>query len=82
MSWSSQQEQAIAAVRKWLAEKYAPQVFRLFGYAGTGKTYLANELAKDVRGLVLYAAFTGKASLVLRKKGCPQTATALRAISF
>jgi exodeoxyribonuclease-5 len=54
----------------WLADPAGKQVFRLFGYAGTGKTTLAKELAEAVKGTVLYATFTGKASLVLRKKGC------------
>lgn len=70
MSWSPQQDAAIKAVRNWLADKRGPQVFRLFGYAGSGKTTLAKSMAEDVRGEVLYGAFTGKASLVLRKKGC------------
>jgi len=75
MTWSPQQEQAIAAVRAWLGDRSAKQVFRLFGYAGTGKTTLAKELAKLVKGRVLYATFTGKASLVLRKKGCEDAST-------
>jgi len=75
MTWSPQQECAIAAVRGWLADPHAPQIFRLFGYAGTGKTTLAKELAKEVRGTVLYATFTGKAALVLRKKGCADAST-------
>lgn len=75
MTWSPQQEEAIKAVREWLARKKGPQVFRLFGYAGTGKTTLAKELAADVRGDVLYACFTGKAALVLRKKGCEGAST-------
>lgn len=75
MSWSPQQDAAIKAVQKWLAEKRGPQVFRLFGYAGSGKTTLAKNLAQDVRGPVLYGAFTGKASLVLRKKGCEGAST-------
>ena len=62
-------------MQKWLAEKRGPQVFRLFGYAGSGKTTLAKNLAQDVRGPVLYGAFTGKASLVLRKKGCDGAST-------
>lgn len=68
--WNEQQNQAINAVRKWLKAPRSQQVFRLFGYAGTGKTTLAKHLADDVKGDVLYACFTGKASLVLRKKGC------------
>ncbi|AIT81637.1 ATP-dependent DNA helicase [Novosphingobium pentaromativorans] len=75
MSWSPQQDAAIRNVRGWLADKASPQVFRLFGYAGTGKTTLAKELADSVKGKVLYATFTGKAALVLRKKGCEDAST-------
>lgn len=75
MTWSPQQEEAIAAVREWLADKHGAQIFRLFGYAGTGKTTLAKELAGSVNGKVLFATFTGKASLVLRKKGCDDAST-------
>jgi exodeoxyribonuclease-5 len=45
-------------------------VFRLFGYAGTGKTTLAKAFADQVGGTVKFAAFTGKAALVLQSKGC------------
>lgn len=75
MSWSPQQEQAIKAVRAWLADPNGPQVFRLFGYAGTGKTTLAKTLAAEVSGEVCFACFTGKAALVLRKKGCEGAST-------
>jgi exodeoxyribonuclease-5 len=74
MSWSPQQEQAIKAVNEWLQDP-SDQVFRLFGYAGTGKTTLARELAQDVKGRVLFGAFTGKAALVLRRKGCGNAST-------
>lgn len=80
MSWSPQQEQAIKAVGKWLADKRSPQIFRLFGYAGSGKTTLAKRMAEDVVGNVLYMAFTGKAALVLRKKGCEGASTIHSAI--
>ena len=75
MSWSPQQERAIADVQAWLKDPRGKQVFRLFGYAGTGKTTLAKELAATVKGTVLYATFTGKAALVLRKKGCEGAST-------
>jgi len=75
MSFSQQQEQAIKAVKAWLADKKGPQVFRLFGFAGTGKTTIAKELASEVKGRVLFACFTGKAALVLRKKGCHGAST-------
>lgn len=75
MSWSPQQERAIADVTAWLKDPRGKQVFRLFGYAGTGKTTLAKVLAATVKGTVLYATFTGKAALVLRKKGCEGAST-------
>jgi exodeoxyribonuclease V len=75
MSWSPQQDNAIREVRDWLADKKGAQIFRLFGYAGTGKTTLAKELAASVKGKVLFATFTGKASLVLRSKGCKDAST-------
>ena len=75
MSWSPQQGAAIKAVEAWMSDRNAPQVFRLFGYAGTGKTTLAKYLAADVNGSVVFAAFTGKAALMLRKKGCDGACT-------
>lgn len=70
MTWSPQQETAIKGVKAWMRDKSGPQLYRLFGYAGTGKTTLAKELADGVKGEVLFGAFTGKAALVLRRKGC------------
>lgn len=75
MSWSPQQEQALKDVGAWVRDKKAPQVFYLAGYAGTGKTTLAKELAGGVKGKVLYGAFTGKAALVLKRKGCSGAST-------
>lgn len=69
MSWSLQQDAALSAVARWL-QAGEPQLFRLFGYAGTGKTTLARHIAEAVDGEVAFAAFTGKAALVLRNKGC------------
>ena len=70
MEWSPQQDMALEAVRKWLGPgKWVDdnftgsrQIFRLFGYAGTGKTTLAIEMAKMVDVEVLFGAFTGKAA--------------------
>lgn len=73
--WSGQQAKALSDVAEWLRDPSAPQVYRLFGYAGTGKTTLAQHLAADVRGNVFFAAFTGKAASVLRQKGCPGAST-------
>lgn len=53
---------------------------RVFGYAGSGKTTMAKEIAASVDGHVLYMCFTGKAALVLRKKGCAGASTIHSAI--
>lgn len=74
MTLSPQQDEAIKAVRAWLADPNGPQVFYLAGYAGTGKTTIAKRLAEDA-GKVVFAAFTGKAALVLRGKGCDGAST-------
>lgn len=79
MRWSPQQSRALDLVARWLKDPHAPQVFYLAGYAGTGKTTLARYLAEDV-GRVLFAAFTGKAAYVLRRKGCPGASTIHRLI--
>src|SRR6185437_5494523 len=72
--FSPHQDAALKAVAQWLKAKPGangtPQVFRLFGYAGTGKTTLAKHIAEGVDGDVKFAAFTGKAALVMRSKGC------------
>ena len=75
MNWSPEQDAALQAVSAWMKAAGSPQVFRLFGYAGTGKTTLARTLAEEVDGTVAFAAYTGKAALVLRSKGCPDAST-------
>jgi ATP-dependent exoDNAse (exonuclease V) alpha subunit len=67
--WSPQQDLAIKAVSAWLSDPGSPQVFRLFGWAGTGKSTLAMHLAQEASN-PLFAAFTGKAALVMRSRGC------------
>ncbi len=73
--WSPQQDAALVAVARWLADESGPQVFRLFGFAGVGKTKLARHFGQGVDGTVLYGAYTGKAAYVLRKMGCPDAST-------
>ncbi|MBX9738697.1 MAG: AAA family ATPase [Beijerinckiaceae bacterium] len=78
---SQQQAVAIAAIETWFRTRTREQqVFRLFGYAGTGKTTIT-AMAIEALGLepmtpgglggVLFAAFTGKAALVMTRKGTP-----------
>lgn len=74
MQFSPKQNQALTAVSKWLKERQSP-IFRLFGYAGTGKTTLARYFAEHVDGDVQFAAFTGKAAQVLRSKGASNART-------
>jgi exodeoxyribonuclease-5 len=84
---SALQAQAIQDIKDWFANGTAmQQVFRVFGYAGAGKTTIVRhaiaELGLDTMereadgsvsatGGVLYAAFTGKAALVMTRKGTP-----------
>ncbi|MEN3929908.1 AAA family ATPase [Microvirga sp. W0021] len=74
MAWSPQQEQALKEVNDWL-KNGENQVFRLFGYAGTGKTTLAVHFADHIDGDVVFGAFTGKAASVMRSKGCRDAST-------
>jgi exodeoxyribonuclease-5 len=72
-SWSDQQRAALDAVDAWLECPEHPY-FYLAGFAGVGKTTLASEIAERAGG-ALFAAFTGKAASVLRKKGCDGAST-------
>lgn len=74
MAFSPEQDRALVEVSKWL-KAGKTQVFRLFGYAGTGKTTLARHFAEGVDGEVLFAAFTGKAAQVLRSRGATKAST-------
>jgi exodeoxyribonuclease V len=74
MKFSLQQDYALCDVVRWLRARDKP-IYRLFGYAGTGKTTLAKHLAAHADGSVLFAAYTGKAAHVMRKKGCHDAST-------
>src|SRR5256885_16855958 len=78
-AFTPHQDAALKAVSRWLkakpGQRGTPQVFRLFGYAGTGKTTLAKHLAAGVDGRGAVSAFTGKAALGLRRKGCGNAST-------
>jgi exodeoxyribonuclease-5 len=83
---SDTQARAIAAIKDWFENRtHESQVCRLFGYAGSGKSTVL-KFALDELGLephrgdrdggdcvpgVVTATFTGKAALVLRRKGTP-----------
>src|SRR5271166_6306743 len=78
--WSREQAEAIDKVRRWL-KAGEPQVFRLFGYAGVGKTTLARHVAEGAQGGTAFAAFTGKAAMVMRANGC-HGATTIHALIY
>jgi exodeoxyribonuclease-5 len=73
LHWSPQQAHALSALRDWW-RKNTRQIFGLFGYAGTGKTELARAFGHSI-GDVQFAAPTGKAADVLRKRGCLPVST-------
>lgn len=75
MDWGPQQRAALDSIAAWRRDRRGKQVYRLFGWAGTGKTTLAKHFADSSDDRTVYGAFTGKASLVLRKKGCADAAT-------
>lgn len=74
MQWSPEQDAALLAVERWRRAGES-QVFRLFGYAGAGKTTLARHFAENAGVDVAFAAFTGKAAHVMRQKGCAGATT-------
>jgi len=81
VEWSPGQVTALDMAGAWLRQcrsersgKLSRPIFRLFGYAGTGKTTLAKHLASSC-GLVVFAAFTGKAALMMQRNGCAAAST-------
>jgi exodeoxyribonuclease V len=84
---SDLQARAIREIKDWFTNRTGEQqVFRVFGYAGSGKTTLTRHaidelgldtMVRDADGIastsdgVLYAAFIGKAALVMTRKGTP-----------
>ncbi|GHG24496.1 ATP-dependent DNA helicase [Paracoccus aerius] len=83
-SLSPQQREAVDAVAAWHRgcmasingnRRMSQQIMRVFGYAGTGKTTTARRFAEQVNGSVVYAAYTGKAALMMQKSGCVGAST-------
>lgn len=74
---SDTQAEAVAQIKDWFKNRTAEQqVFRVFGYAGTGKTTITRhaigELGLAIDGAeVLFGTFTGKAAYVMRQHGLP-----------
>lgn len=50
------------------------QIFKIAGYAGTGKTYLSSQISEELAdNKIAYCAYTGKAALVMQQRGMPAT---------
>ena len=79
ISPSKEQSDAIKAIVEWYGKKQ-PQEFYLAGYAGVGKSTIANIAIEEIKqkyGIekVRTAAYTGKAASVLRRKGVASAQT-------
>ena len=90
---SPDQEKAVLLALEWFQSTDRKPIFRIFGYAGTGKTTITKEMIRRLQlfdetihretfieeeedfekepAEVLYAAYTGKAALVMTKHGTP-----------
>jgi exodeoxyribonuclease-5 len=75
VKWSLKQASALDAIAAWLRDPNAKQTFYLAGLAGSGKSTLVEHVVGDLRGRICYGAPTGKAALVMRRKGCPTAST-------
>lgn len=74
MILSKQQEQVARLAEDWFHNS-SQQIFRIFGPAGSGKSHMMLELVKRLGVKALFAAYTGKASIVMQKKGCHGAST-------
>lgn len=70
---ATQQIEAFDKIMHWF-NNTDEKAFVLGGYAGTGKTTLAKQIANEVDS-TLFLAYTGKAAHVLRNKGCEPAGT-------
>lgn len=77
-SLTAMQIEGIEKIVAWYKSPFSPQVFSLFGFAGTGKTFLLRHIVRALGipvDLVRYGAYTGKAAHVMRSKGIPDADT-------
>lgn len=76
ISLAPQQAAGLDLAAKWFKQcqfergRLSQPIFRIFGYAGTGKTTITKRLAELTGASVVYAAFTGKAALMMERNGC------------
>lgn len=72
-----EQEACADAIQVWLEDEHAKQVFRVEGVAGTGKSTVVMKVMSErfPHLRILYAAYTGKAALVMQRKGAHGAST-------
>ena len=66
MTLTTEQQQAFDKILHWF-QASSESFFSLQGFAGTGKTFLCQELVKVIKGKVCFTAPTNKAVRVLRE---------------
>ncbi|WP_299671725.1 AAA family ATPase [uncultured Roseobacter sp.] len=71
---SKMQAEARDFAQRWF-KAGQDQVFRIWGYAGTGKSTSAQAIVSATEAAPCYGAYTGKAAAVMRKHGCEGAAT-------
>lgn len=69
------QSQAKDQVLRWYEDPSSKQTFYFAGLGGTGKSTCVEHIVREIAGRVLFAAFTGKAASVMRRKGCAGATT-------
>lgn len=70
---NTKQKAAIELAADWYKKQNKP-IFKLAGYAGTGKTTVARQIINRLHirdNEILYCAYTGKAACVMRQKKMP-----------
>lgn len=74
---SEEQERGVRVIVDWLDnfEFQRVPVKRMIGPAGSGKTTMLKEIARRTKRRMRFAAFAGKAAMVLRTKGCDEAET-------
>lgn len=79
---STGQLRAALGIKEWFTEQeialnekdeFDRPIHRVFGYAGTGKTTIIRQVIEEmgIKDETLFAAYTGKAAMVMRKAGLP-----------
>lgn len=67
------QQAGFERAKKWWSNGNE-QIFKIAGYAGTGKTYLSGMIAQELAdNRIAFCAYTGKAALVMQQRGMPAT---------